>query len=317
MSTASHYESAILNSIDYLSSPEALKSVDLNPYWPKWNSPWWHVSLLFEMGMADRIPGKLARHLLDEVKRTHLPYFFREDAPAGKGSDQDAPCPCALGNIYQIFSAAGLDVDHALPWARGWFLKYQMPDGGLNCDEDAYKAGEVNASSFVGTIAPLEAILFTRDIFTPEEEAFLDRGANGLLKRELRFGSQSNYNAGEKGDEEDWLKLCFPRFYFYDVLRGLRFIVKWSEKRKKPFPAQTTEFVSSYLNSAFPDETVRVGRQCFEGVSDRKKPPATFFPLLLEVSRVGEISPFLSAEWSRVRYGCLIQKSVSSTELAE
>jgi hypothetical protein len=127
-------ESLIHESLNYLASGEASKSIDANPYWPKWNSPWWHMSVLFEMGMAECIPKAIAKKMLAEVKRTHLPYFFREEAPADKGPDQDAPCPCAFGNIYQILSATGLDVDAELPWARGWFLKYQMPDGGLNCD---------------------------------------------------------------------------------------------------------------------------------------------------------------------------------------
>lgn len=151
-----NHQSAVRQSILYLTSDEAIQSIVTNPYWPKWNSPWWHMSVLFEMGVADQIPKIAAEKMLFEVKRTHLPYFFREDAPLDKASHQDAPCPCALGNLYQILSAADLKVDTELPWARSWFLKYQMSDGDLNCDEDAYRA-DPNASSLDGTIAPLEA----------------------------------------------------------------------------------------------------------------------------------------------------------------
>lgn len=99
------HESAVQESISYLSSDGAIRDINANPYYPKWNSPWWHMSVLFEMDMANRIPKRAAEKLLSEVKRTHLPYFFREDAPTDKGPDQDAPCPCAFGNIYQILAA--------------------------------------------------------------------------------------------------------------------------------------------------------------------------------------------------------------------
>ena len=53
-------EAAIKSSIQYLNSKEAADSIRQNPYWPKWNSPWWHMSLLFEMKRADQIPKHTA-----------------------------------------------------------------------------------------------------------------------------------------------------------------------------------------------------------------------------------------------------------------
>lgn len=49
------YEAEIQNSVEYLSSDLALKMVDADAYWPKWNSPWWHMLLLHEMGEAKQI----------------------------------------------------------------------------------------------------------------------------------------------------------------------------------------------------------------------------------------------------------------------
>jgi hypothetical protein len=264
------------------------------------------MSVLFEMGLTDRIPQATAALMLSEIKRTHLPYFFREDAPAGKSADQDAPCPCAFGNIYQILSGTGQEVDKELPWAREWFLKYQMPDGGLSCDEDAYKA-DGNASSLVGTIAPLEAILMTSRKLTDGEERFLDRGAKCLLDRELRLGSTSQHNAEERLDEADWLKLCFPRFYFYDVLRGLNFVLRWADVRKKPLPTEAIAKVIKALHDKFPDRNLRVERHSFEGVGSRvrsatgewqRSDTASLFPLLARTSEIGETSPYLTARWA-------------------
>lgn len=306
MSLESVTGDAIQDSVLYLSSRAALESIGSNPYWPKWDSPWWHMALLHEMGKADLIPKETARKMLSEVKRTHLPYFFREDAPADKGPDQDAPCPCALGNIYQILSATGLDVDDPLPWTRGWFLRYQMPDGGLSCDEDAYHATPA-ASSMVGTIAPLEAILlFTRRPFTPEEERFLDAGARCLIERKLMLGCSAPYNAEERLDEEDWLKPCFPRFYFYDVLRGLEFILRWAEIRNQPLPLSAISGVIRTFQERFLDGKVPVERRAFEGVGTRalgetgeweRHPLAGSFPLLEAVSEIGQVSPYLTKQW--------------------
>lgn len=245
-----------------------------------------------------------------EVKRTHLPYFFQEDAPPDKAPDQEAPCPCAFGNIYQILSAAGLDVDAQLPWARSWFLKYQMSDGGLSCDEDAYRSTPP-ASSIVGTIAPLEALLLhTRRPFTAEEARFLDRGAHCLLDRELMFGYAAGFNAEERLDEEDWLKPCFPRFYFYDVIRGLSFVLKWSEMRCQPIPMLAIQKAIRSIEEKSRDAYVRVERQSFEGIATRvgspsgewtRSPEASRFLLLDEVSRVGQSSSWLTAQWDDAR----------------
>jgi len=299
VSDLSVYQAVIAESIRYLESDEAIQSIDLNPYWPKWDSPWWHMSVLFEMELADRIPRRIAEHMLLAAKRTQLPYFFREDAPQDKTPQQEAPCPCSLGNIYQILCAVGLDVDRELPWARGWFLKYQLPDGGLSCDEEAYRA-DPNSSSVVGTIALLEAILVAGKKLTKAEELFLDRGAKCLLERELRLGSSSIHNADERLDEEDWLKPCFPRFYFYDVLRGLNFILNWSEKLNRPLPAQAVAGVVETLSKRFPDGRVQTQRYSYEGVSSRfSRQPASLFSLLERVSVLEEHSPFLTAKWQR------------------
>jgi hypothetical protein len=298
-------ELGIAESVRYLNSSEAHESIEANPYWPKWHSPWWHLSAFFEMGLAHRIPKAVAVKLLAEVKATHLPFFFREEAPLEKSPKQDAPCPCSFGNIYQILSATGLDVDAELPWARGWFLKYQMSDGGLNCDEDAYKADQ-NASSMVGTISPLEAILSTPGKLTTDEINFLDRGARCLLDRELRLGSKSQHNAEERLDEEDWLKPCFPRLYFYDVLRGLSFVLHWSEVLSRPIPASAILNVVRHLSTQFPDGKIRTQRHSYEDVTTRaldssgnweRGRTATFFPLLNETSDLGNVSPFLTHKW--------------------
>ena len=299
------HESLIADAIAYLGSEEAAQSLQANAYWPKWNSPWWQMALLYEMGAADIIPKTAVAGMTKAIQAQLAPFFFSEDAPSGLDPALNLPCHCQLGNIYQILAACGVDMDQALPWARPWFLRYQMPDGGLNCDESAYRSSPP-ASSIVGTIAPLEAVLyFARRPLTAEEEQFLDRGAHCLLARQLRHGCSVEHNAEERLDEEKWLKPCFPRFYLYDVLRGLRFVLRWSEALKRPLPADAIVEVVAHLCKVSSDGTVRIGRLSYEGVGTRERNPsgewvraerASRFPLLDEVSSIGQVSPYLTVE---------------------
>ncbi|MCM2322172.1 MAG: hypothetical protein NDJ90_02815 [Oligoflexia bacterium] len=137
-------------SLDYLRSDEALKSIRRDPYWPKWHSPWWHMLLLHEMGLASRIPPPAIRAMVDALKTHYLPVFpiCEEEFPAGTDPYRQVACHCALGSIYQVLFAAEVDVDQELPWIRPWFLKYQLPDGGLNCDDAAYRKRVRRVPSF-------------------------------------------------------------------------------------------------------------------------------------------------------------------------
>lgn len=290
-------------SIRYLASNEAMQSLKVNTYWPKWNSPWWHITLLWEMGQGHLIPKQAINLLLQEVKLHCLPHFFTADFPPGAEPFLDGNCHCGLGTIYQILSSHDIDVDRELPWIRPWFFKYQMPDGGLNCDDAAYHHAD-QPSSMVGTIGPLEAVLLcTKRPFTKEEQQFLDKGTECILKRGLMRGSHDE----EREDEADWLKPCFPRFYFYDVLRGLSYVLKYAEIRKKLIPLQSIAPALEHLRREFADGKIRTRRLSYEGIGTYamsaagewlRRQHATRFPLLEKVSAVDQVSPYLTASWN-------------------
>jgi hypothetical protein len=309
------YEAEITQSLAYLASEEAFRSLEADPYWPKWNSPWWHMLLLHEMGATSRIPEIALRKSIEAWNRIPLKIFpiHPGDLPEGVDIYRGCPCHCQLGNIYQVLAAWGLDVDVELPWIRPWFLRYQMADGGLNCDGDAYLVQDECPSSMVGTIAAFEAdLLYTRRSWTDAEMAFLDRGARFLLGRKLMLGSDTKHNAAERMSAPKWLQPCFPRFYLYDVLRGLNAVLLWSEKTGRKLPAESIRDVVSHLNERFQDGTVRIERECFEGVGTLLQSsagewthrPATFFPLLKAVSVIGQVSPYLSQQWQRQDAEC-------------
>jgi hypothetical protein len=162
----------------------------------------------------------------------------------------------------------------------------------------------------VGTIAAFEAILLhTKRPWNAGEEIFIRKGAEFLVGRKLMHGSPTKHNADERISAAKWTKLCFPRFYLYDVLRGLSALLAWAEKTNQTIPLDSVRDVATDLDCRFPDGKVHMERQSYEGVRTlRQSPsgewigqPATFFSLLNKVSVIGEVSPFLSRQWEAAR----------------
>jgi hypothetical protein len=295
----------IAASTAYLSSAKARASLARDPYWPKWDSPWWHVTLLHELGRADAVPREAADALFDAIQTKYVRFFpnVREPLPPGKDYHRDAPCHCALGNISQALSACGIDVDARAPWIRAWFLHYQLPDGGLNCDEKVYATG--GASSIQSTLPALEAVLRVDRPFTPAEEEFLDRGAQYLIERRLVCRRRDG-----RVMDESFLKMGFPRFYDYDVLRGLGFLADWSRARRRLVPRDAVAGLLSALQARFPDGAIRVEKTGLPASEDSLNPgaagtwsrgAASRFPLLESASRVGRVSEELTRRWADVR----------------
>ena len=145
---------------------------------------------------------------------------------------------------------------------REWFLKHQLPDGGLNCTPSAYNHSQ--KSSIVSTLPPLEAILFcTKRTFTPDEEKFLDEGARYLIEHHLVRSKKEGIVINK-----EWLKPLFPRFFEYDILRGLFFIVEWSKRREKPLPVGVIEEGLEELKSYIADSAIVIGRQVYDSNGD-------------------------------------------------
>lgn len=224
---------AVQATLDDLGSPGALASVARDPYWPKWDSPWWHMALLHELGLSPLIPAALAQAMAAALQGTYT-----------------RPSP---------------------------------------------------HSSMVSTLPPLEAMLgSTERPFTPEETAFLDAGANYLLQRRL-------CRSLSKGAliDESWLTPTFPRFYEYDVLRGLRFLLGWARRLSRPLPWSAIEEVVRHLHEAFTGDTVEPrdwARQqlTLPAVGRAPLTPASLFPLLEEALRPEVAHTYLQREWHAV-----------------
>jgi len=283
--------------VEGLASPDALASIRRDPYWPKWNSPWWHMTLLWEMGEGARIPRSIAEAMTTALDEHYLHFFVLrpEDAP-GVDVWRHGLCHCMVGTIYQVLSSAGVDVYARLPWIREWFARYQIADGGWNCDEGAYLR-PTPRSSFLSTLPVLEALLLISDR-TAEEEQMLDRGAHYLISRRLHQSISKATVA-----DPSWLVPTFPRFYFYDVLRGLAFVRRWAALRDASLPEDAMREAIAAVRAHVREGTVVVGRHAWTDareVPGREKGGATTFELLERVSRIGESNPWLTRQWSQV-----------------
>lgn len=304
---------AIDEAVAYLGSDAALETIVADPYWPKWDGPWWQALALWEVGEGSQIPGATMHALLERVDLLPLHEFPTELASLPPHIDwyRDSMCHCGLGSLMQMAASTGLSVPAALPWTATWFPRYQMSDGGLTCDNDAYAVTDEVPSSMVGTVPALEAMLAGNvSTWTDEHRRFVDDAVAFLVGRRLVEGSTSKLNAEERAVAPSWLLPTFPRFYFYDVLRGLAALVRAITLTRSPIPLVAIAPVVEHLVRRFPDGIVRVERRAFARCTTRTRDaagawianqPARTFALLEATSELGQASRPLTRQWTATR----------------
>src|SRR5438552_3397696 len=149
-------DEAVKETVRFLESSEARESLRRDPYWPKWDSPWWRMTLLWELGLTQLIPVSCVEAMAGALSGHYLPFLPLDasELPAGADPHRHVACHCAVGTMLQVLEARGMDTDATLPWMRHWLLRYQLPDGGLNCEAAAYSGSR--KSSFLSTLPALE-----------------------------------------------------------------------------------------------------------------------------------------------------------------
>jgi hypothetical protein len=245
-----HFNEALQKSIDFLNSKEASDSLRRDVYWPKWDSTWWHILLLYELGMIREVPKDLMELFAEVVNDNVLHFFpFTEDEfPKDTDPYRQILCFCAAGSLYQMLYSYGIDVDKKIPWLRAWFTKYQLPDGGYNCNEDAYTK-EVKKSSMTSTLPMVESLLlFKKDQITSDELDVLHKASDYIVSHKLfrKLTDQSIM-------DPNFTQIRFPRYYEYDFLRGFTFLYSYREKYGYTFPDSITDEVEELVNKHLVD----------------------------------------------------------------
>jgi hypothetical protein len=299
-----------------LSRDETIRSIERDPYWPKWDTPWWKCVLLMESGKIDLIPPRVLLAFADALSNHYIHTFplSLEEIPPGKDPVRQILCFCAAGTLLKLFSRSGLkslsrqEVRDRFGWLLEWASQYQLEDGGFNCDEAAYTSSR--KSSMVSTVAFLEGLLEILDPSIPSERAVLEKGAAYLVSHRLLFNSRGAII------DSSWTLPLFPRFYEYDVLRGARLLIALSERLDRKLDAAISEALALYGDSISDDGIVRNGQEPFfieKSYTPSASPSeslsvsptaevwtwtrASSFPALDRLHRKGQVSAPLTREW--------------------
>ena len=145
--------------------------------------------------------------------------------------------PCINGQVAASGAYFGQDIRRILDRLLG----EQLPDGGWNCEAP----DNSTRSSFNTTICVLEGLLEfdLADGSRAEVTKARLRGEEYLLERHLL----RRKTTGEIVDP-DWMRLSYPTWWHYDVLRGLEYLRKAGVKPDERV-AEAIELVESKRNS--------------------------------------------------------------------
>ncbi|MDH5754540.1 MAG: hypothetical protein OEY95_04995 [Candidatus Bathyarchaeota archaeon] len=129
---------------------------------------------------------------------------------------------CLTGNMAAALIRIGYLNDQRVKKALKWLVKIQNMDGGWLCPYWRAHIKDMHGC-FYGTICPMEAFSeVPRKNLTKEMEQAMERGAEFLLMHRLFKADHHDY----KIINHSWLKLGFPHFYGYNILRGLDVLTK-------------------------------------------------------------------------------------------
>ncbi|MDH7477911.1 MAG: prenyltransferase/squalene oxidase repeat-containing protein [Candidatus Bathyarchaeota archaeon] len=214
-----------------------------NPYHPKYKSSYWQIITLGQLGVNKNCEkvGKACEYIFQfqldeggftsETRETALREYEQLRQKGKKLPSRDVwvsskvfehQYSCLTGNMAAALIRIGYEDDLRVRNALNWLVKIQNWDGGWLCPY--WKAHiKDKHGCFYGTICPLEAFSEVREEkLTKEMKETIERGAEFLLAHHLFKADNHNYAVINKA----WLKLGFPSFYGYNILRGLDVLTK-------------------------------------------------------------------------------------------
>ena len=205
-------------------------------YWPKWQATVWNLILLAELGLPGDHPQvkkgcEFFLKTMDAQDRSWPPPEYPDGDLRGYRLVWE---PCVTGNMARTLVEFGYQDDPRVIEMFEWLVRTQFKDGGWNCDE-ADKSKQVKHSSFMSTIEPLWAFsALTPSRWPKGGREAVARGCEFLLMHRL-YKSDHTFQT----INEEWTKLHFPLFYFYDILHGLRILTALeSTADKRTFDAR-------------------------------------------------------------------------------
>jgi len=221
-----------------------------NPYFPKYKASYWTLMLLGQLGMdkSDKRVKRACEYIFrfqhkeggfsSETKKTalHVYYWHLNRGRRVPVLSQwlrsyvrEGQLSCLTGNLVAAFIRMGYGEHPRVKKALQWLIDVQNKDGGWLCP---YWRAHIKDKHgcFFGTICPLEALSeVPQRKQTKKMIHTIERGAAFLLMHRL-FKADHH---GFKVIRESWLRLGFPWFYSYNVLRGLDVLTKLGYTKDK------------------------------------------------------------------------------------
>jgi len=222
--------------------PEGHWEEPWSPYLPKYKSSYWQIMILALLGMEKSSPKiqiaceNIFKFQHDEGGFSYctvemaLEKYYKlgekvKELPQNEYASsmiREHQYSCLTGNVGAALIRMGYIDDPRLQKSLEWLIRIQNRDGGWLCP---YWRAHVNDTHgcFYGTICPLEA--FSEVPEAKRSKAMketIEKGAEFLLMHRLFKADHHNFAV----INQSWLKLGFPRFYGYNVLRGLDVLTK-------------------------------------------------------------------------------------------
>ncbi len=214
-----------------------------NPYHPKYRASYWTLMTLVQLGVdrsdkrARRACGFIVQFqhaeggFSSQTRKTALREYdwsIRRGRQLPARNEWVSRCiyegqsSCLTGNIVAALIRFGYVNSRPVRRALLWLTKIQNKDGGWLCPYWRAHIKDTHGC-FYGTVCPLEALSeVPRKSLTKEMKDAIERGAEFLLMHRLFKADHHNF----KVIRESWLKLAFPPFYSYNILRGLDILTK-------------------------------------------------------------------------------------------
>ncbi len=214
-----------------------------NPYHPKYRASYWTLMTLAQLGVDRR--DKRVRMACDfifqfqhaeggfssQTRKTALREYYwllKRGKQLPRRNEwvnrfiYEGQSSCLTGNVVAALIRFGYMNSRPVHKALQWLTKIQNKDGGWLCPYWRAHIKDTHGC-FYGTICPLEAFSeVSQKNLTKEMKQTIKRGAEFLLMHRLFKADHHDF----KVIRESWLRLSFPWFYSYNILRGLDILTK-------------------------------------------------------------------------------------------
>jgi len=218
-----------------------------SPYHPKYKSTYWQIMTLGQLGL-DKTNKRVQKacgfifnlqlaeggfssytrkRALQEYEwmrtRTHLKEKLQPEPETWAESlVSEHQYSCLTGNVCSAMLRIGYSADARVKKALNWLIKIQNRDGGWLCPYWKAHIKDTHGC-FYGTICPLEAFSeVSENQRSQKMKNTIEKGVEFLLMHRLYKADHHGY----KIINRQWLKLSFPWFYGYHILRGLSVLTK-------------------------------------------------------------------------------------------